>query len=99
MRIPVEAMGPRQLRIEYRMKTTRTILFSLVLAASAVGCAGPPRRIQSAIDTMNRYMPEYVTESNKALADHPDAERLMGIGTRLRIAMDSLDKWAKGGGE
>jgi len=80
------------------MKITRTILFPLVLAIVAIGCTGPPRRIRSAIDTMNRYMPEYVTESNKALADHPDAERLIGIGTRLQIAMDALDRWAKGGG-
>ncbi len=75
----------------------RTILFSLVIAASAVGCAsGPPKRIQSAIGTMNRYMPEYVAEANKALADHPEEERLIGIGERLRIAMDALDRWAKG---
>ncbi len=77
----------------------RTILFSLVIAVAATGCAGgPPKRIQSAIGTMDKYMPEYVTEANKALAAHPDGERLIGIGERLRIAMDSLDRWANGEG-
>jgi len=95
----VEAMGSATAWDRNSMKMTRVILFSLVLAVTVAGCAGPPRRIQSAIGTMNKYMPEYVAESNKALADHPDAERLTGIGTRLQIAMDSLDRWAKGGGE
>lgn len=79
----------------------RSILFSLVIVAVATGCAsGPPKRIQSAVGTMNRYMPEYVAEANKALADHPEGERLIGIGERLQAAMDSLDRWANGeGGE
>ncbi len=78
----------------------KTVLFSLVMLSFAVGCAGaPPKRIQSAIDTMNRYMPEYVAEANEALADHADGERLIGIGERLRIAMDALDRWAKGESE
>lgn len=79
------------------MRTMRTILLALTIMSFAAGCAGgPPKRIQSAIDTMNRYMPEYVDEANKALADHSDGERLIGIGDRLRIAMDALDRWARG---
>lgn len=78
----------------------RTALLSLAMMSFAVGCAaGPPKRIQSAIGTMSRYMPEYVAESNKALAGHADGERLVGIGERLRIAMDALDRWARGENE
>lgn len=80
------------------MKTMRIILLSLVMM-SFVGCAGgPPKRIQSAIGVMNKYVPEYVDEANKALADHPDGERLIGIGKRLQVAMDALDRWAGGEG-
>ena len=44
------------------------------------------------------YMPEYVAEANKALADaeHPDLERLVGIGDRLAEVLDVLDRWAAG---
>jgi hypothetical protein len=37
-----------------------------------------------------------VTEANKALAEigRPDAERLIGIGMRLQVAADALDRWA-----
>jgi len=81
------------------MRTSKTIIAMLMTAAFAAGCAsGPPKRIRSAIGTMNQYMPEYVAEANKALADHPDGERLIGVGERLRIAMDSLDRWASGRG-
>ena len=54
------------------------------------------REIQSATSTLNRYTPEYVREANKALVEsnHPDAERLVGIGLRLQTAIDSLDNWA-----
>lgn len=62
------------------------------------GCATyePPEKIKSATATLNRYTPEYVREANKALAEsnHPDAERLIGIGRRLETAIDSLDRWA-----
>jgi len=77
----------------------RALLVAL-LAASLAGCATnrPPRRIQDAIHTVNRYMPGYVAEANKALAavDHPDKERLTGIGERLQRAVDALDRWANG---
>ena len=43
-------------------------------------------------------MPGYVAEANKALeaVDHPDKERLTGIGERLQRAVDALDRWANG---
>ena len=73
------------------------------LAATMAGCATtkPPERIQDAIATMNRHMPEYVEEANVALeaCGHPDAERLTGIGARLRDGMDTLDRWAWGEAE
>jgi len=75
-------------------------LLAALLAASLAGCATnrPPRRIQDAIHTVNRYMPGYVAEANKALeaVDHPDKERLTGIGERLQRAVDALDRWANG---
>jgi len=75
-------------------------LLAAALAASMLGCAAtrPPVRIQSAIHTINRYMPEYVTEANKAIeaTDHPDMERLTGIGDRLAAAIQALDAWANG---
>ena len=78
-------------------------LLAAALAASMLGCAvtRPPVRIQSAIHTINRYMPEYVTEANKAIeaTDHPDKERLTGIGDRLAAAIQALDAWANGQGK
>ncbi|MBI5843181.1 MAG: hypothetical protein HZB23_00765 [Deltaproteobacteria bacterium] len=82
------------------METVLKALLVLSLAASVFGCVtvGPPQRIQDAVHTANRYMPEYVAESNKALAasEHPDRERLTGIGTRLVSVMKALDRWASG---
>jgi hypothetical protein len=87
-------------------KQVETILQALLaasLAASLMGCAAtrPPQRIQDAIHTANRYMPEYVVEANKALTDteHPDKERLTGMGERLAEVMAALDRWASGGEE
>ena len=87
-------------------KQVETILQTLLaasLAASLMGCVAtrPPQRIQDAIHTANRYMPEYVAESNKALeaVDHPDKERLTGIGDRLAAAIQALDAWANGQGK
>ena len=84
-------------------KQVETILQALLaasLAVSLMGCAStrPPQRIQDAIHTMNRHMPEYVTEANKALVDtgHPDKKRLVGMGERLADAVDALDRWASG---
>ena len=78
---------------------TRTVLV-LTLAASLAGCAAkrPPQRIQHAIQTMNRHMPEYVAEANQTLeeAKHPERERLKGIGERLAEALSALDAWAQG---
>lgn len=83
-----------------RMETVLKALLALSLAASIFGCvtAGPPQRIQDAVHTANRYMPEYVAESNKALdaSGHPDRERLTGIGTRLAEVMEALDRWVSG---
>ena len=81
---------------------TRMVLI-LALAASLAACAAkrPPQRIQHAIQTMNRHMPEYVAEANQSLeeAKHPDRERLTGIGKRLAEALAALDRWASGGEE
>jgi len=72
----------------------------VIAIATLAGCATtqPPERIQNAIGTMNGYMPEYVAEANGALeaSDHPDAERLTGIGTRLRDSLATLHHWAQG---
>lgn len=73
---------------------------AIVAVAALAGCATtqPPERIRDAIATMNRHMPEYVTEANEALeaSGHPDAERLTGMGTRLRDSLTALDHWAQG---
>jgi hypothetical protein len=84
------------------MRKTIEWLIALTLAGTLAGCATtqPPVRIQEAIGTMNAHMPEYVAEANAALESggHPDAERLTGIGVRLRDGMEALDRWAKGEG-
>ena len=83
-----------------QMETVLKALVVLCLAVSLFGCvtAGPPQRIQDAVPTANRYMPEYVAESNKALetSGHPDRERLTGIGSRLAEVMEALDRWVSG---
>ena len=86
------------------MNVRRLLEGMIVVAAAALaGCATtqPPERIQSAIATMNRHMPEYVEAANAALEanGHPDAERLTGMGTRLRDALATLDRWAQGEAE
>jgi hypothetical protein len=93
------------LKTNHKPKETKTMkkLIALVaITCAAVGLlAGcttyePPEKIKSATATLNRYTPEYVREANKALTEsnHPDAERLTGIGQRLETAIDSLDRWA-----
>lgn len=70
---------------------------AIFVVACVGGCAtAPPVRIQEAIGAVHRYLPEYVTEANKALRDahHPDQERLTGIGDRLVSAVDALSRWA-----
>ena len=78
---------------------TRMVLVD-TLAASLASCAAkrPPQRIQHAIQTLNRHMPEYVAEANQSLEDamHPDRERLKGIGERLAEALAALDRWSRG---
>jgi len=65
------------------LKKTLEWTIPLVLAGIMTGCATyrPPAQIQSAVATVNRHTPEYVTEANKALREvgHPDAERLTGV--------------------
>ena len=91
------------------LKKTLEWTIPLVLAGIMTGCATyrPPAQIQSAVATVNRHTPEYVTEANKALREvgHPDAERLTGVGLRLQTAVDAitllpsvdaLDQWANG---
>ena len=72
----------------------------LAMACAISGCATsqPPEEIRSAVSVVNRYTAEYVTEANKALAEsgRSDAGRLIGIGMRLQIAVDGLDRWANG---
>lgn len=84
------------------MRRGMQAVIALALAGVLAGCATtqPPERIQEAIATMDAYMPEYVAEANAALESggHPDAERLTGIGVRLRDGMDALDRWANGEG-
>ena len=82
------------------IETLIRMVLVLALAASLAGCAAtrPPQRIQDAIHTLNRHMPEYVAEANKTLeeAKHPDRERLTGIGERLAEALAALDRWSQG---
>lgn len=70
------------------LKKTLEWTIPLALAGIMTGCATyrPPAQIQSAVATVNRHTPEYVTEANKALREvgQPDAERLTGVGLRLR---------------
>jgi outer membrane murein-binding lipoprotein Lpp len=72
----------------------------VALACVVSGCATsqPPEEIRSAVSVVNRYTAEYVTEANKALAEsgRSDADRLIGMGMRLQIAADALDRWANG---
>ena len=81
------------------VETMLRMILVIALAASLGACAAkrPPQRIQHAIQTMNRHMPEYVAEANQSLEDakHPDRERLKGIGKRLAEALDALDRWSR----
>ncbi len=80
------------------MPLSRSAVIALGVLCMSAGCAHsrPPDRVVNAIHTVNRYAPEYVRESNAALAqtNHPDAERLCGIGERLTDALEALDRWA-----
>ena len=82
------------------IETLTRMVLVLALAASLSACAAkrPPQRIQHAIQTMNRHMPEYVAEANQSLeeAKHPERERLTGIGERLAEALAALDRWSRG---
>ena len=82
------------------LKKTLEWTIPLALAGIMTGCAPfrPPPQIQSAVATVIRHTPEYVTEANKALREigHPDAGRLTGVGLRLQTAVDALDQWANG---
>ena len=53
------------------LKKTIEWTIPLVLAGIMTGCATyrPPAQIQSAVATVNRHTPEYVTEANKALRE------------------------------
>ena len=55
------------------IETVTRLVLVLALAASLVACAAkrPPQRIQHAIQTMNRHMPEYVAEANQSLEATP----------------------------
>ncbi len=80
-------------------KTVETMTrIVLVVALAGYAATRPPQRIQDAIQTMNRQMPEYVAEANQTLeeAKHPDRERLTGISERLAEALAALDRWSRG---
>ena len=79
------------------MEIMRQISLGLILLIMLSACATqPPQRIQSAIQTMNHYMPEYVNEANKALenVEHPERKRLIGNGNRLADTLTTLNSWA-----
>ena len=82
------------------VETMLRMVLVIALAVCLAGCAAkrPPQRIQHAIQTMNRHMPEYVAEANQSLeeAKHPERERLQGIGERLAEALAALDRWSRG---
>ena len=86
--------------VETLTRMVLVLALAAALAAALAGCAAtrPPQRIQDAIQTMHRHMPEYVAEANKTLeeAKHPERERLTGIGKRLAEALAALDRWAQG---
>jgi hypothetical protein len=73
-------------------------VLALVCVVSGCATSQPPEKIRSAVSVVNRYTAEYVTEANKALAEsgRADAGRLIGMGMRLQIAADALDRWANG---
>ena len=80
-----------------RKKTIERIVLLLILTTVLSACTTtPPQRIQNAIQTMNRILPEYVNEANQALENtkHQDRERLIGIGERLANTLNVLNKWA-----
>ncbi len=85
-----------------RKSTSRLLRVAGLLAFLGLtfGCvaARPPVPVQEAIRTIDRHLPAYVAEANKALAasDHPDKERLVGLGERLARAVEALDRWARG---
>jgi len=70
----------------------------MAFLAATLGCVPqkPPVSVQEAIRTIDRHLPTYVAEANRALAssDHPDKERLIGIGERLARAVAALERWA-----
>jgi hypothetical protein len=69
----------------------------VLLAASSIACSHtPPPRIQAAIATVNRYLPEYVEEANRALerCGGEDRARLQGTGERIVVVLDALERWA-----
>ena len=78
------------------MEIMRQISLGLILLIMLSACiTQPPQEIQSAVQTINDYIPEYVTEANKALkdVDHPEKARLTGNGEFLVKAMTTLNKW------
>ncbi len=74
---------------------------AVALLAATIGCTAslPPVPVQEAIRTIDRHLPAYVEEANRALAasDHPEKERLIGIGERLARAVAALKRWATNG--
>lgn len=80
------------------MRIVRNRWTGLLALLILAGCARqPPSEIQEAVAVMDRHLGEYVRESNQALeaAEHPDAERLTGVGERLLECMDALKDWTE----
>lgn len=82
------------------IKTGIPIVLSLLVFMMPISCVTnrPPKRIQDAIHSVNKHLPKYVEEANRALVyeGHPDREHLVVMGTLLVDVLKSLERWANG---
>ena len=82
------------------MKKGILIVSSFLLVMMPVSCVTnrPPKHIQEAINSVNKHLPRYVAEANRALVHegHPDREHLVVMGVLLVDVLKSLERWANG---